>query len=309
MVCSIVTLFFEKELCMIPYQTTPPVVSPEACTGCSRCVSVCPAFVLDLIDGKSTVSRGDWCIGCGHCGAVCPTGAVFHPSTDSTPASTPPEGRENDFPILTSILRARRSVRTYAAQSVSQEVIEKVLDTGRYVPTGRNSQNVHYIVIRSSDEMKRLRDSTLRFYEKIFSRARGSFGRLFISILGGRKTAEYLRQSLPKMEHAGRQIRSGKDCLFYDAPVLILAHAESWDTCSPFNCAAALYHCSLTAHTLGLGSCFNGYLVNAVNYSKKIRRSLGMPADHKCYAAMTLGFPDVKHLRVIERQPARVTWR
>jgi hypothetical protein len=37
-----------------------------------------------------------------------------------------------------------------------------------------------------------------------------------------------------------------------------------------------------------------------------MKRWLGIPADHQCYAAMTLGFPDVKYLRLVRRYPARV---
>ena len=102
-------------------------------------------------------------------------------------------------------------------------------------------------------------------------------------------------------------MKQGKDRLFYHAPVVMLAHAESWDPSSSFNCSVALYHCSLMAHTLGLGCCFNGFLVNAVNHAPKIKRKLGIPADHQCYSAMTLGFPDMKYLRLVHRCPPNVT--
>jgi len=120
---------------------------------------------------------------------------------------------------------------------------------------------------------------------------------------------EYLRESLPKVEYANEQMKKGKDRLFYHAPVVVLAHAESWDTNSSFNCSVALYHCSLMAHTLGLGCCFNGFLVNAVNRAPQIKGWLGVPKDHRCYSAMTLGFPGAKYLRLIHREPPKVTWR
>ena len=87
---------------------------------------------------------------------------------------------------------------------------------------------------------------------------------------------------------------------------MILAHAESWDRSSSFNCSVALYNCSLMAHTLGLGCCFNGFLVNGVNHSPAMKRWLGIPPDQKCYSAMTLGFPELKYLRLVHRDPAKV---
>jgi len=284
----------------------PPVVVEKDCIGCERCVAVCPSFVLDMVKGKSEVARGDWCIGCGHCGAVCPTEAILyegiylemHPKKGEVSAISPE--------VLELLLRERRSVRNYTPDPVPKEVLNKILDAGRYAPTGTNSQNVHYVLLTSPDRIEELRRMTIRFYDRIFSRARGRFGTLLFSLIAGRKTAEYLRASLPKVEYANELMKQGKDCLFYHAPVVILTHAESWDPCSSFNCSVALYHCSLIAHTLGLGCCFSGFLSNAVNHAPKIKEWLGVPSDHNCYSAMTLGFPNVKYLRLVHRDPPKV---
>ena len=291
-------------------QVIPPVVVAKDCMGmgCERCVAVCPSFVLEMIGDKPAVARGEWCIGCEHCGAVCPTGAILyegrcfdiHPGKGEVPATSPE--------VLGLLLKERRSVRIYTRDSVPESILNKILDAGRYAPTGTNSQNVHYVVLASPEQIAELQKMTISFYQKIFSRVRGWFGLFLLSLVAGRKTAEYLRESLPKIEYANEQMKQGKDRLFYHAPVVMLAHAESWDTCSSFNCSVALYNCSLMAHTLGLGCCFNGFLVNAVNHSPKIKAWLGIPADHQCYSAMTLGLPDVKYLRLVHRYPPKVTY-
>jgi nitroreductase/Pyruvate/2-oxoacid:ferredoxin oxidoreductase delta subunit len=292
---------------MMKRKVNPPVVNRKDCIiGCERCVAVCPSFVLEIVEARSAVVRGEWCIGCGHCGAVCPTGAILHegscfdlhPKKGESPATSPE--------TLGLLLRERRSVRIYTRDPVPEEVLNKIVDAGRYGPTGSNSQNVHYMVLTSPDQIAELQRRTISFYDKIFSRARGRFGMFILSLIASRKTAEYMRESLPKMEYANVQIKQGRDRLFYHAPVVMLTHAESWDTCSSFNCSVALYNCSLMAHTLGLGCCFNGFLVNAVNHAPKIKKWLGIPADHKCYSAMTIGFPDVKYLRLIHRDPPKV---
>ncbi len=290
-------------------EVIPPKVIVEVCIGCQRCIAVCPSFVLEMVEAKANVTRGDWCIGCGHCGAVCPSEAILHetlsfdpyPKEGEVPATSPKE--------LEFLIRERRSIRIYNPDPVSEEILKKVLDTGRYAPTGSNSQNVHYVVITSPDRITQLKEMTINFYDKIFSRMKGRLGRFFLSLMAGRKTVEYLRESLPKARYAYEQMNRGKDHLFYHAPVVILAHAESWDSCSSFNCSVALYQCSLFAHTLGLGCCFNGILVNAINHHRKIKRWLGIPSDHQCYAAMTLGYPNIKYPNLIQRHPPKVTWR
>ncbi len=290
-------------------RVNPPGVMLDKCIRCGQCMMTCPSFVIDMVNEKAAVTRGEWCIGCGHCAAVCPTEALVFAETSPGTQALPESGAAASPETLDLLFRERRSVRNYTRNPVPQPILERILEAGRYAPTGTNSQNVHYIVLRSPDQISSLREMTIRFYDGIFSKARGAIGGLMLSLAAGRRTLKYLRESLPKMEVAKKRMKEGKDPLFYQAPVLMLAHAESWDTCSSFNCSVALYHCSLMAHTLGLGCCFNGFLVNAVNHDREIKQWLAIPSDHQCYAAMTLGYQNVKYRRTVPRDPARVAWR
>jgi nitroreductase/NAD-dependent dihydropyrimidine dehydrogenase PreA subunit len=288
---------------------TPPEVIIGKCTGCGLCMEVCPSFVFELMDATAVVVRGDWCIGCGHCGAVCPEGAIRHESTalgknprpGSEPAITPEQ--------LMRLIRERRSVRNYRNKPVPTKVLERIIEAGRYAPTGSNSQNVRYAVLTAPEEIDQLRGMVIAFYMKIFKLIRRRIGALLLSFFAGRRIVEKLRESLPKIEHVKEVMAQGEDRLFYHAPAVMVVHAESWDTCSAFNGAAALYNCSLMAHTLGIGCCFNGYLEGAVNNDRKIKRWLGIPRDHRCYAAMTLGYQKTRYQRLVERDPAQVVWR
>ncbi|MDI6762727.1 MAG: nitroreductase family protein [Thermodesulfobacteriota bacterium] len=289
-------------------EVNPPKVIESLCIGCERCVAVCPSFVLDMADEKPKVLRGEWCIGCGHCGAVCPSEAILY--HERLPEKNPNGGEAQAVSpeVLDLLIRERRSVRNYTPDPVPKQILEKILEAGRYGPTGTNSQNVHYVVLTSPDQIEQLREMTLRFGDQIFSRVQSWFGSFFLSLVAGEKTVEYLRDSLPKMMVAREQINRGKDRLFFHAPAVMIAHAESWDSSSSFNCSVALYNCSLMAHALGLGCCFNGFLVNAVNHDRKIKRWLSIPADHRCYSAMALGYPNMKYERLVSRHPPKVMW-
>lgn len=290
-------------------EVNPPQIIENKCIGCERCVAVCPSFVLGMAEEKVKLLRGEWCIGCGHCGAVCPSEAILregmafekHPKRGEVPAVTPE--------ILGLLVRERRSIRNYSTDPIPKQILEQILDAGRYAPTGTNSQNVHYVVLTSPHQINELRQMTIRFYEKIFSRAGTPLGRFALSLLAGKKTVEYLQESIPKMKVAREAMNQGQDRLFYHAPVVMVTHAESWDSSSSFNCSVALYNCSLKAHTLGLGCCFNGFLVNAVNHDPKIKRWLGIPSDHRSYSAMALGYPTIKYPNLVQRQPPKVAWR
>jgi len=289
-------------------KSNPPEVVTSKCVGCGLCVRVCPSFVLDVAKAKAAVARGEWCIGCGHCGSICPMEAILHEATSFDNSAKPGPSPAATPEALQMLIRERRSTRVYTKENVSQEILMKVLEAGRYAPTGRNSQNVHYIVLASPDGIEHLRQMTMAFYDTIFSRVRGRLGAFLFGLFAGRKVVKSLRESLPKVEYAKVLMEQGKDLLFYHAPVVILVHAESWDTCSAFNCGTALYNGSLMAHTLGLGCCFNWYLAGAVNHDREIKKWLEIPRDHACYGAMTLGYPDVRYERLAERKPVSVRW-
>jgi nitroreductase/NAD-dependent dihydropyrimidine dehydrogenase PreA subunit len=288
---------------------SPPEVIMKKCTGCSLCVEECPAFVFEMTDSKVAVVRGDWCIGCGHCGAVCPEGAIRHEAVALGKGPRPGPGPAADPEELMLLLRERRSIRSYRDKSVPNKVLKRIIAAGRYAPTGSNSQNVHYVVLTAPAQIDQLRRMVIAFYERIFKWIQGRFGALLFALLAGRRIVEKLRESIPKVEYVKNLMDQGGDYLFYHAPAVVVVHAESWDTCSAFNCAVALFNCSLMAHTLGIGCCFNGYLEGAVNNDRKIKRWLGIPRDHRCYAAMTLGYQKTRYQRLVERDPAQVVWR
>jgi nitroreductase/NAD-dependent dihydropyrimidine dehydrogenase PreA subunit len=290
-----------------PY--SPPEVLVKKCTGCGLCIKACPSFVFEMTNKKSWVVRGEWCIGCGQCGTVCPEEAILHEASARGKGA-----RLGSQPAITAerlmlLLRERRSVRNYRNKPVPKKQLEQILEAGRYAPTGSNSQNVRYLALTRPVEIDQLRQMAMAFYERIFKFARNRSGAFLLKILAGRRMVEELRESIPKIEHAKKLVDQGEDRLFYGAPAVMVVHAESWDTTSAFNCALALYSCSLMAHTLGIGCCFNGYLQGAANNSRRIKKWLGIPRDHQCFGAMTLGYPAIRYRRLVLRDPAKVKWR
>ena len=57
-----------------------PVIAPDRCTGCGRCVAACPPHVLSLHPQgwvkTAALDDAAHCTGCAQCKVVCPFGAV-----------------------------------------------------------------------------------------------------------------------------------------------------------------------------------------------------------------------------------------
>lgn len=48
----------------------------EKCTGCGKCIEVCPHKVFDFKNGKSDIIDKDGCMECGACAKNCPFNAI-----------------------------------------------------------------------------------------------------------------------------------------------------------------------------------------------------------------------------------------
>lgn len=69
---------------MAPVRKALPVVQPERCTGCGRCVAICPPHVLWLEAAgprgwgpkQAVLHNPPACTGCAHCAVACPFDAI-----------------------------------------------------------------------------------------------------------------------------------------------------------------------------------------------------------------------------------------
>ncbi len=287
----------------------PPRVNQRKCTKCGLCLTLCPATVFEMRHKKIAVVRPESCIKCGHCGSLCPASAIAELSVDSKkiPASgldALPTARS-----LQMLFRSRRSVRQYKRKPLAKKDLNKILEAGRYTATGSNSQNIRYIVITDQDKIEQLREMTLPVIMKLFSFAGQLASLPFAPYMMGEDLADRMKnQYAPGMKLFNERQKAGEDRLFFNAPAIMLVCSDKYDDTTGFSCSAALYNCSLMAHSIGIGCCFNGFVQNAVNNSAKLRKWFDIPRTQKCYGAMTLGYQKVKYNRLVKRNPPNVTW-
>ncbi len=51
-------------------------LSPEKCTGCGKCIDVCPHGVFIMNNKKASITDKDLCMECGACALNCEFGAI-----------------------------------------------------------------------------------------------------------------------------------------------------------------------------------------------------------------------------------------
>ena len=56
-----------------------PRIIAERCTGCARCVEICPVQALASVHGKAELVRPERCTYCALCEDLCPENAIALP--------------------------------------------------------------------------------------------------------------------------------------------------------------------------------------------------------------------------------------
>lgn len=79
---------------------------------------------------------------------------------------------------------------------------------------------------------------------------------------------------------------------YYGAPVLIIVSSLASNDLSPFDCACALENIFLSAHALGLGTCWINQPGASTNDEgvRSVLSDLGVPLNHNVYGCAALGY-------------------
>jgi nitroreductase/NAD-dependent dihydropyrimidine dehydrogenase PreA subunit len=275
----------------------------DKCNKCMLCVRDCVSGVWRIVDGVPAPVQPDLCNLCSHCIAVCPRDAILHEGLNA--AQTTKVNRKNLLPnVYRDIVMSRRSVRQFREREVPREVIEQVLSLARYAPTASNEQNVGYIVITDKKLIEKSAKAIFGFASRLYDRTKKGIVKLIV-----RSTGLAENRYIKAMDYAQKQTKdAGRDLILHNAPVLILIHAPKKTRFACDNCNIAAATIINYAHSLGLGTCFIGFLTVALRYSNKLRGRLGVPNDRKVHACLVMGYPSYQHAKTVSRKKPDVKW-
>lgn len=280
-------------------------VNQEKCVKCKLCTSICTVY--EMVHGEIKETNPNFCIECGHCEAICPKGAIEGiyavKNLENDPVSI-------DSEELLKLLKSRRSIRKYKGDKIKQQDLDKILQAAQYAPTGANAQDVKMIIINDPKEMEKLKDEILPNLYKLF----GMATKLAKSPLGkyilGKKQAEKMKNVYgPAMEVFEAKNNTGEDRLFYNAPCLMITYGEKQDEAIDFSSHIAMTNSMLMAETLGIGTLLNSFALMVINQNKKLKETLGIPTDHKCFGVMCMGYKNITYNKEVYRKPIEVTYK
>ena len=273
-------------------------IDQDKCNRCGACVALCNSSnVYEQISGEIRVARSDECWFCGHCVAVCPTDAIVH---SEFPLSECPLLNPAALPTCDSLVaafRGRRSARVFKDKPVARNLVNDLADIARWVPSAGNAQAVDWLAIDEPAQIAALSAETVEFIRHSAER-----------LATGAEDAVGSLEDVEDFERIGRQSDLGADPIFFNAPVLLLAHVPADDEFGRDDATYAAYNLILAAERMGLGTCLIGYFIFAIDRSADLCRMLSLPDGRRVEVAMVLGYPKFGFRRHIPRRKMEVVW-
>lgn len=256
-------------------------IDDEKCLRCGLCTTICPLRILRIDDEgrlRTTDAYELLCIGCGHCAAVCPEGAISVNGISGEqmpPVMFHPEERQ----IFEQLVRRRRSVRFYKPDTIPAEELQRLIDVTRWAPTAKNTQDVCWTVIQSPARVHTLSGMVI----------------------------DWFRES-GTMTGIVKAWENGKDVVLRHAPHLVITHSSVDAFMPETDCAIAMTILDLAATASGLGTCWAGFFMRAVEAWAPIVREIELPEDHRVYGALIIGYPAYQFKRVPPRNELNISF-
>ena len=184
----------------------------------------------------------------------------------------------------------RRSTRKYSEEMPERALIEKVIEAGRYAPSGGNNQTTHFIVLSDKDLLNEIAELVCREF-------------------AGMEITDDTYSSLKNSINASKK---GGYVFHYGAPVLIVTANKKGYGNAMADSACALENMMIAANALDLGSCWINQL-HWLDENERIRKFMyqyGLKEEETITGALALGYPEdgTINREPLERTGNPVTW-
>lgn len=230
----------------------------------------------------------------------------FHEETISQ--RTPPEPGA-PFNAIEDVIYRRRSVRYYKKKQVPEYLIRRIIEAGRYAPSAGNAQPWKFIVIQDSHIIQEMTDDVVNQCKKLKKKLDYMDP---VQKMKGRIT-RWLQKRMPNLLHpipfgAISLIADGKLGAWHGAPTVLVLLADMRAPGKPaMDIGIAGQNMVLTAHSLGLGTCWMSF-IEVISREKKWKKRFGIRYPYKLMTSIAVGFPQGTPDGFVERETQAIDW-
>ncbi|MFX0010778.1 MAG: nitroreductase family protein [Candidatus Hermodarchaeota archaeon] len=248
----------------------------EKCDNCQMCFYACTRYFRRDRDQNKVIFEDPehLCDSCGRCVAMCRSDAILYENIGELLTFEEVQDPSTLIPYETmyKFMSAKRSIRRFKKKKVPRELIEKVLNSMKYAPTGANIRTLHCTIISDEEKIKKLSGVVM---DAIIASGNPRYSENFIKAKA-----------------------SGIDTIFYNAPHVMIIHSNNPG--DAMNSTIALTYGMLSAQTLGLGTCWIGLAHGVLSSNKEAREKIA-GVHGNIWGVIIIGYPNQIYYRVPPR--------
>lgn len=280
-------------------------IDESKCDGCDLCYEVCidgPIFEGPVVREE----RNFLCSECGHCYAICPEGAITLKGYEGIETAGLGDEPPVDGPSMMSLLKGRRSGRIYKDRPVSREHVTQLVEAASLAPSADNVHPVKAYVYYDQGLIDEIGRKTRRYY-RILLRLFNAPGFALMWRVSGMEPVDLA--SLKYVFSCLLKPPKKEDNLIYGAKTLLAFTAPRMNRMAVGDAWIAAQNAVNHAETIGVATCYNGYIIMAAAHTGSLRKAMGIPKGEKVVAVLTLGYPKRRFRREAPRKSLDIVWR
>jgi len=310
---------------------------PEKCVHCKLCADSCPTSCLQWDEEKrmpyATGFKGMdlACIACNNCEAVCPTKAIrmrgeyrvlygrYKTPDDKVGEMRGPmpfgeKDIERDFgdieKELTEVERViyrRRSIRLFRKKPVPKELIDRIIEAARFAPSSGNGQPCKFVVVTNRDVIDKVDRQCAKLLDMIkwMYAGKDKWRDIAITLSSYFMVNEMDQRPIAAIE----KVKQVGGSITWGAPVVIHVLADSRGIANPpLDTGIATQNLVLAAHSLGLGTCYIGFIASAIKFLPWLKKDLHIEYPYELVTSISVGYPRGKLDNPVARGPVPVEW-
>ena len=279
----------------------------DKCDNCNLCFQACMA---ESIDKGPEVKKeaGVLCIECGHCYAACPRDAITVLGYEDVETRPLPEEKPVSGEAMMALLRGRRSARGFRkGLPVPEEDLRALIEAASIAPS--RSQQPPLESVRHTATPRPSRRCAAAPWPTTAGWRRSSSHAPSRRCGSSPVRTPRSTRSSPTPSTNVTTDHDGKDILFYDAPCLLIITAPRLNSMAQGDAWLASENALLYAESIGVATCFSGFLIMAVNWDLRLRRIMRIPAKERVVGALMVGYARRDWKREAPRKPLPTVWR
>jgi len=298
---------------------------PEKCTQCGLCLDNCPFRCWETDENDVPKMKQTYaCFSCFNCMVACPVDAisivdtyhvddgVFKTEPHLLPARMPSEpkdgeGNKAEWTEVEKLIFERRSVRNFKPDPVPETLVRRVIEAGRFAPSGGNCQPWKFIVVTNKDLINEMNEGCFNILSMLHNTYMNDA--MVKGLVGMYAQNPTVGLFDPRIIIGGAgSIAQKNSPVFLNAPVVILVACDDRAIGGPqISAGICGQNMNLAAISMGLGFCWIGFS-QLIEMIPPLKEKLGLSDPWKINTAAVMGYPKFKQSGVVPREFRPLTW-